>query len=126
MEQSWEALDIMISLLIITSPFVLVGLVVGFLIRNKRAESQTKRNMEDRLDLALSEQRLQNMRREQAIEDQLHERRRQRLLPRDEVEYEYADFVDDPVEVSVIKPKNRAIEDKSRTRKMIRVRKTRD
>ena len=49
-------------------------------MRNKREESQHKQNMRERLDIAIAEQRLQNMRRDQAIEDELYQLRREKLL----------------------------------------------
>lgn len=79
MEHSADAFDVMLGLLILLGPFVLVGVFIGYLVRNKRAEGKERRNMEDRLDLALKEQRLHNLRREQALEDELFEHQKRRL-----------------------------------------------
>ncbi len=71
----WEGIAAAFGLLVMTSIFWVPALIIGLLWRNRRQERRADTIMRTRLDLAIEEQRLQNMRREQRLEDAIYHQR---------------------------------------------------
>lgn len=108
----WDSFAAVVSLFILIGPFVLIGYLIAKKGKGKKKGRKIVNQMQDRLDIALAEQRLQNMKREQALEDQLHEQRKRRLVSDDPEYTEYVDMDEDvnsPIEVTILEPKHKEI-----------------
>ena len=71
----WEGIAAAFGLMVMTSIFWVPALIIGLLWRSRRQERRADTIMRTRLDLAIEEQRLQNMRREQLLEDAIYHQR---------------------------------------------------
>jgi len=91
-----DALWTAFTLLAMTSIFWIPALIIGYLWRNRKDSNATNRNMKDRLDIALAQQRLKNIEREQSLEYQRQlNRARDNHIESDGVGYVEAEF-DEP------------------------------